>query len=63
MSTFYYGITLSMTSAITPAVYRKHFGEWASNNFTIGWLVGTYHIGGAAGALLARKFMKYLTRR
>lgn len=52
-----------MTSAITPAVYRKHFGEWASNNFTIGWLVGTYHIGGAAGALLARKFMKYLTRR
>jgi hypothetical protein len=52
-----------MTSAVTSAVYKKYFGDWASGTLVIGWLVGLYHIGGAFGALSARPVMKYLTRK
>jgi hypothetical protein len=63
MGAFYYGITLSMTSAVSSAVYKVYFGEWASQTLIIGWLVGLYHIGGAVGALFARLLIRPFTRR
>jgi predicted MFS family arabinose efflux permease len=63
MGAFYYGITLSMSSAVSSNVYKAYFGEWASQTLIIGWLVGLYHIGGAFGALLARLLIRPFTRR
>lgn len=63
MSTLYYGLCLSMISAINSTILKKYFGEWAGETSTIGLLIGFFPIGGAIGALSGRFFIKYFTRK
>lgn len=63
MSTLYYGLCLSMISAVNAKVLAAYFGSWAGESSTIGLLIGFFPIGGAFGAVSGRLFIKYLTRK
>lgn len=63
MSTLYYGLCLSMISAVSSPVIGAYFGSWAGQSSTIGLLIGFFPIGGAVGAVCSRLFIKYLTRK
>lgn len=62
-STFYYGLCLSMSSAVPAKIYKTYFGAWAAETQTQGLLIGFFPIGGAIGAVCARFFIKYFTRK
>lgn len=63
MSTLYYGLCLSMISAVSPKAYKEYFGDWAGESSTIGLLIGFFPIGGALGAVSARLFITCFTRK
>lgn len=63
MSTLYYGLCLSMISAVSAGVIGTYFGSWAGQSSTIGLLIGFFPIGGAIGAVSSRIFIKYFTRK
>lgn len=63
MSTLYYGLCLSMISAVSRKAFTVYFGNWAGESSTIGLLIGFFPIGGAFGAVSARLFINYFTRR
>lgn len=63
MSTFYYGLCLTMISAVSPKALQESFGPWAGETATIGLLIGFFPIGGALGAIISKIFLKYFTRK